>query len=314
MRLERENLSLKFCEMGKVVWSKNFALNNREVYLDLVEPTGMDGRMNQNGVRIPLAKPLDGAFSTMRGAVIRNPKHPACRGIRFPSHHMIDQVMKRVDPVARPAKAKDLGPMHIPSGKIRQGASPFVLMFDSARMAWAGGCGGHKSFAGLNTGFFISADDVVVLAQRLAFPSSLVQIQDPSRLSFKVRVTRPDPTSITPGPNGIGGKPAPYSCSADRGNYSARHGFSGDFFACQVRERQAKVPGQLAGQRFDLDHNLRGEKGAGDRALPAPRALPNVPRRSVCATWQRFAVVNRAVVQCSYCPSRRKQGGQLWRA
>jgi len=314
MGLESKKVALKQCEVGKVVWSENPALDDGEVDLDLVEPAGMDGRMNQNGVGIPVAKPLDGALPAMRGAVIRDPEHPPRRGIRFPAHHVIDQVMEGVDPIARTAKTEDLGSTHIPCGKIRQGPPSYVLMLDAAGTAGTRRHGGGDPLACLDAGLLVGADDVVVWAQWLALPDAMIQVQDHSRLPFEIRIARMDPAPIAPRSNGIGGKPAPYGGSADRSDYAACDGLSGNIFTREGGKRQAKVTRHLAGQRLDLHHDVRGKKDAGVRALAFRRDRPGAPRRNACATWQRSAVADQAAVRCVCCPIPQKQGGRPWRA
>ena len=45
----------KGIEIGKVIGGEHLGLDNREVDLDLVEPAGMDGRMDYDNARMPLA-------------------------------------------------------------------------------------------------------------------------------------------------------------------------------------------------------------------------------------------------------------------
>jgi hypothetical protein len=42
----------------EVVWREDLALQYGEEYLDLVEPTGVYGRVDLHGIRIPLRQPL----------------------------------------------------------------------------------------------------------------------------------------------------------------------------------------------------------------------------------------------------------------
>jgi len=45
--LEVEQALGKVVETGEVVWSKDFSLHDGEVDLDLIEPTGVDGTMDE---------------------------------------------------------------------------------------------------------------------------------------------------------------------------------------------------------------------------------------------------------------------------
>jgi len=51
VRLEGKQALFEFGQGGEIVRRENFSLNNREVDLDLVEPTGMDRGMKEEGVR-----------------------------------------------------------------------------------------------------------------------------------------------------------------------------------------------------------------------------------------------------------------------
>jgi hypothetical protein len=49
-RLEGQQAPFKVGPVGKVARRKEFALDDRKVDLDLVEPTGVDRRMDQNNI------------------------------------------------------------------------------------------------------------------------------------------------------------------------------------------------------------------------------------------------------------------------
>ncbi len=59
------------------------------------------------------------------------------------------------------------------------------------------------SAAGLNTGLFVCADDVIIGTQWSALPDTLVKIEDGSGFSGKVRIAGEDPASMFPGAKGI---------------------------------------------------------------------------------------------------------------
>jgi len=48
--LESQQPLLELAQRTEVVGGENFSLNDRQVDLDLVEPTGMDRGMDQNGI------------------------------------------------------------------------------------------------------------------------------------------------------------------------------------------------------------------------------------------------------------------------
>ena len=63
------------------------------------------------------------------------------------------------------------------------------------------------SAAGLNTGLFVCADDVIIGTQGSALPDTLVKIEDGSGFCGKVRIARKDPASMFPGAKGIAAEP-----------------------------------------------------------------------------------------------------------
>lgn len=58
MFLETQPRGLQFFQVGKLVGRENLSLNHGEVNLDQVEPAGVNGRMNRNGVGIPPGQTL----------------------------------------------------------------------------------------------------------------------------------------------------------------------------------------------------------------------------------------------------------------
>ena len=57
-RLEGQQAPFKVGPVGKVARRKEFALDDRKVDLDLVEPTGVDRRMDQNNIGPLGAEPV----------------------------------------------------------------------------------------------------------------------------------------------------------------------------------------------------------------------------------------------------------------
>ena len=67
-------------QVGKVIGREHLALNDREVDLHLIQPTGMDRGMDQRNTRIDLAQALLGRFAAMRRAVVHNPEQALVAG------------------------------------------------------------------------------------------------------------------------------------------------------------------------------------------------------------------------------------------
>jgi hypothetical protein len=58
--LEGEEAVFDLGQVGEVVGGEDFALDDGEVDLDLVEPAGMDGSVDEVGVGPPLCQSVDG--------------------------------------------------------------------------------------------------------------------------------------------------------------------------------------------------------------------------------------------------------------
>ena len=70
--------------------------------------------------------------------------------------------------------------------------------------------------AGLDTGFLIGADDVVLGTERSVVPGSRIQIQHASRLLRKLGIAGKDPTLIAPRFDGVLIQDATDGAGADR--------------------------------------------------------------------------------------------------
>jgi hypothetical protein len=78
-RLKAEDFRFKFPKVLEVVWGKNLSLQNREVDLHLIKPTGVDRCMDQNCVRIPGLKTVDRGLAPVGGTVVSDPKDTTSR-------------------------------------------------------------------------------------------------------------------------------------------------------------------------------------------------------------------------------------------
>jgi hypothetical protein len=214
--LKAEDPGFKVFEVYEIVGRKRSALQDREVDLYLVEPTGVDGRMDQDRIGIPAAQAVDGGLSSMGRAVVGDPKDAMGRAVGLLGHDQVDQLLEHRNTGARTAQAEELGAVHIPGpGRhIGQRAHPFVLMFHTTGLAGLGRCRWCQAAARLNAGFLVGADHKVSGSQRLALPSSVIQIQNASCFVLKIRVPGLDPTAITPGANGIIIEPTPHRRAA----------------------------------------------------------------------------------------------------
>ena len=75
--LEGHQVSLQIGQALEVTRRKQLALNDREVDLDLVEPTGVNRSVNKNDVGPSGSKAIGGASTTVAGAIVGNQEHVA---------------------------------------------------------------------------------------------------------------------------------------------------------------------------------------------------------------------------------------------
>jgi len=117
-------------------------LNNGQVNLDLVKPTGVDRCVDGND-RWPAAlKTLDAPLTAVNGAIIHDPKNACCRPIGLLAHHLADQAIKGFDAVLAHAAAEEFGAADIPGREVDPGSLALVLVLDESRPPWGGRKGG----------------------------------------------------------------------------------------------------------------------------------------------------------------------------
>ncbi len=61
-------------EVGVVVGLQHLALDDREVDLDLVEPAGVDGQVDEDEVLVVALEAVDRALAAVGGAVVDDPE------------------------------------------------------------------------------------------------------------------------------------------------------------------------------------------------------------------------------------------------
>jgi hypothetical protein len=71
--LEAKEAVLELAEGDEVIGRQNLALDDREIDLDLVEPTGVDRRLDENETRPGDAQARPGALAPVRGTVVDDP-------------------------------------------------------------------------------------------------------------------------------------------------------------------------------------------------------------------------------------------------
>jgi hypothetical protein len=97
-------------------------------------------------------------------------------------------------------------------GQVGQGAAAVVVVLDPHGAGLARGEGGVAAAAGLDRGLLISADHVVVVAERPTVPGPGVQVPHPGGLGRKLRIADGDPGPVLPRLERVASQPP-----ADRG-------------------------------------------------------------------------------------------------
>jgi len=250
-------------EIRKIIGCEDLALDNGEVDFDLVEPTGMDGRVDE-GDGWPLrTDPGDGALSAMGGSIVDDPEDAPCGAIRFLLHDLAQEATEGVNAGRKFAASKDLGAMDVPGGKVGPGAEALILMFDthgaprSRRKRWV------LTPTWLDAGLLVRAEHEVVGAQGLASPASFVQVEDASGLFGEVRSAWKNPAAISPRSQSILAEPAPDRGLADGGHDAAPKDLALDVRDVKPGERKTRVMRHLAREGLDADDDVGGEKSRG---------------------------------------------------
>jgi len=306
--LEIHDMRLKCRQIGKFIGCEDLSLKDREVDFDLVEPTGMDGCMDENGVTMPATQAGRGGLTPMRGPIVRYPEDAMSRAIGLLAHHQINQMMKRLDAGGGFATAKELGSMDVPSRDIGQSATTFVFVLHAPQTMRPRGHAGSQTRPGLNTGLLVAANHVILLAQGASFPYAMIQVEHAAGLPGEVRVPRPDPTAIAPRPNRVGAEPTPNGRPADGGRDATAHGFLGDVLMTESRERQAQLHGQFARQGLNLHDDLRGKKREVALALVAHPSQASVPHRNAFAIETQSGAAAKGIPRSACCPCLGQQG------
>ena len=251
-------------ERVEVVRGKRFALDDREVQLDLVEPGGVDRQVDQPGVRPGLLHPLD------RGRC----RHASCRCRRSSRRCGPRRRARRSSPARRGGR----------TARSRSWAR-------RGRTGWRGGrpsrpgrracrCGGTRTRpAGGRPGAGgsvawrrpsacscdFSSAQITYSSGRSRRPSkrALVEVEHPAGLLGEARVADEDPGALLPRLQRVVVQPTP-DRRRRRVTQAALDDQPVQLSAREAAERQAVRRRQLARERLHLGDLLRGENGAGD--------------------------------------------------
>lgn len=201
----------------EVVGCEDLALNDREVDLDLVEPTGVDRPVNELEAAELVLQAGDGSCPAMRGAVVDDPEDSARLSVRRSSHDLLNKPVEGGDACGRFAATEDAGMMDTQGGDLSPGAAAGVLVLDQHRAMRLRRRTGMEAASSLNAGLFIGGDDKLVLSERLVIPGAGIQVENAAGLGGEVGVARKDPGAVIPRANGVLMEPTPNRAARDSG-------------------------------------------------------------------------------------------------
>ena len=257
----------------------------------------MDRCMDQNSIWPLRLEALDSFFTAMRGTVVHYPENAPSRLVRFLIHDISDEAIDRSDAVLDLATTKEPPVMHVPCRQVRPGSASPVLVLDSHRAA---GCWRQRrmfALPRLNTGFLVGGNDEFSRSQFLAVPNPLIQVQDSPCLFGELRVTRENPTAVTPWLQCVSTQPAPQCCATHFGNDSLCNHFSPDVGHRESRQRQTQAVRKFTCQSLHLDHDAGGKSGLNARRAAVPQGPPASRGRIAFAICSRSAEEYRGVMQ-----------------
>src|SRR5712691_6348987 len=123
----------------EVVGVEQLALDDRVVDLDLVEPAGVDGQVDEDEVAPAALEPIDRALAAMVGAVVDDPEDAARGGVGLLGHDLPDEPIERLDPALGFAAPDHAAASHVPGVQVAERAHALVFGSTSWPRPGAGG-------------------------------------------------------------------------------------------------------------------------------------------------------------------------------
>ena len=130
MLLEAEDTVGDFVLGSEVSGRESFALQDREVDLDLVDPARVLGQEHQGEVVELCLETVDGALAAVNGAAVNDLEDAPGRRIGFSSHHLGDERVESGDGGPAEDVAEEPGTVHVPGSDVRTDAMTPVLVLD----------------------------------------------------------------------------------------------------------------------------------------------------------------------------------------
>lgn len=97
MTLKGQQAFLHSGQRRKIVWRECLALDNREVDLDLIEPTGVDGAVAEHQIRVAALQAGHASQTSVRRAIAHDPEDTARVGVGRLGHDLVYQAVEGSD-------------------------------------------------------------------------------------------------------------------------------------------------------------------------------------------------------------------------
>ena len=269
-------------------------------------------RMNLNRIWVPFSKPIDWCLAAVRRSIVGYPKYTICWTVWLLLHDQINQLVVNFDTGAFCTQTEDFCSLNIPGCYVCQSPGSLVFKLNALTLARTGSRMKTIAISGLNAGFFIWADYIIIWPQPFSVPESLIEIQNTGGLLGKVRITWKDPTTILPRLYSIGAQPAPNRSTANRGNNAAVNSFAGNISIAEPRKGDVSFARQLASQGFNLHNDFRGENGLVSRTVDDLGGRSVVFQKTAYATCWLFPWANRVYHRFVCFRSHRRQEELIW--
>ncbi len=194
---------MKFQSKGSAIVFQ-FALDDREVDLDLVEPAGVHRQVDEDEVGPAPLEPLDRLTAAVGGAVVDDPEDAARGGVGLLGHHPPDESIEGDDPAAgfraaEDARASAAAAADVEGGQVGERPSALVGVLDSlAARARSRRQRLVDAPARLDRRLLVGADHELARMQQPALPASLVEVEHWPCLLEEGWVGGEDPGAVLP--------------------------------------------------------------------------------------------------------------------
>jgi len=200
--------------VGHVQGCQNLALDDGEIDLNLIQPTGMHGQRDRYGIGIHITQPRWKGTPMMGAASIHNPENSSGCLVRILGHNQVDELIESGNARVGSDASEDHAAEDVPGRMIGHSSLALVLEFDPlfvSRDCWQAGMAARQDL----DRFLICREHIFIRSKPLTFPKPSVQVQDHAGPVHEVRVTREEPVAVAPRLEGILTEKTPQTAVAE---------------------------------------------------------------------------------------------------